>query len=85
VKTAGFPAILTREIDMPLVLVDTNILLYVFDPGDEMRQYQAVTLLDRLEFSGAGRLSAQCLAEFMNVAFKKHFSYVRSQEAVQYD
>jgi predicted nucleic acid-binding protein len=72
------------EIDMPFALVDTNILLYVFDPRDEMRQNQAIALLDRLEVSSAGCLSAQCLAEFMNVASKEHFSYIKPREAVQY-
>ena len=50
------------------ILLDTNILVYAYDPADPARQEQAILLLDRLHLNGAGRLSAQCLAEFFTVA-----------------
>jgi len=56
---------------MPSVLMDTNILVYTFDPRDVIRQEQAIALLLKLEEHNAGCLSAQCLAEFTNVAISK--------------
>jgi predicted nucleic acid-binding protein len=49
------------------ILIDTNILVYVYDQRDAGRQIVARDLLLRLESQGAGRLSAQCIAEFANV------------------
>lgn len=49
-----------------MILIDTNILVYVHDPVDPRRQSVARDLLIKLE-AGAGVLSAQCLAEFLSV------------------
>ncbi len=57
---------------MPSILMDTNLLIYTFDPRDVARQEKAIALLIKLEESDAGCLSAQCLAEFANVAIVKH-------------
>ncbi len=51
---------------MAAILLDTNILVYFADPRDEIRQNQAIDLLNTLGELGMGRLSAQNLAEFMN-------------------
>src|SRR3990172_5680444 len=56
---------------MPSILMDTNILVYMFDPRDEQRQEKAIALLVRMEENGTGCLSAQCLAEFLNAVISK--------------
>jgi predicted nucleic acid-binding protein len=48
------------------ILVDTNILVYAYDPGELERQGRAIQLLDQLHLSGTGRLSVQCLGEFFS-------------------
>jgi predicted nucleic acid-binding protein len=48
-------------------LIDTNLLVYVFDHGDPARQDQAIRVLQHLQLNGSGRLSAQSLAEFCAV------------------
>ena len=47
-------------------LVDTNILVYLFDPRDLAKQVIARDLLVTLRPTRRTRLSAQCLAEFFN-------------------
>jgi len=56
---------------MPTILMDTNILVYTFDPREMRRQEQAIALLLELESSKAGCLSTQCLSEFANVVIAK--------------
>ena len=53
---------------MPPILIDTNILIYASDPGNPTRQDQALKLLKHLEITRSGRLSVQCLAEFVHVS-----------------
>lgn len=55
------------------ILMDTNILVYAYDPVDETRQEKAVQILNHLHLNGSGCLSAQCLAEFFSVMIRpKH-------------
>ena len=56
---------------MPSILVDTNLLVYLYDPGDPVKQTQAQCTLDRLEKEGQGCLSVQSLSEFISVAIRK--------------
>ena len=56
---------------MPSVLLDTNILIYTFDPRDEARQEQAIAILLKLEEDEKGCLSTQCLSEFASAAMTK--------------
>ncbi len=56
---------------MPLVLIDTNLLIYLYDQNEPAKQAQARFVLDRLHAIGAGRLSIQVLSEFANIAPKK--------------
>ncbi len=56
---------------MPAILIDTSLLLYVFDAADTRRQNQAIEVLRHLEGAGSGRLSVQSLAEFASVATRK--------------
>jgi predicted nucleic acid-binding protein len=56
---------------MPSILLDTNVLVYAFDPRRVEQQEKALAVLLRLEESGAGCLSPQCLSEFCNAAINK--------------
>jgi predicted nucleic acid-binding protein len=49
---------------MTAVLVDTNLLVYAWDPADALKQERAIATLDGLRSAGLGRLSVQSLAEF---------------------
>ncbi len=52
------------------ILIDTNILVYSCDSGEQARQEMAILLLQQLAAADCGRLSAQVLAEFVNVTIK---------------
>lgn len=56
---------------MPLVLIDTNLLIYLYDQNEPAKQAQARFVLDKLHVLGVGRLSIQSLSEFANIAPKK--------------
>ena len=56
---------------MPSILIDTNLLVYFYDPNSPDKQSQAETVLDHLQRVGMGCLSAQTLAEFVSVATRK--------------
>jgi predicted nucleic acid-binding protein len=56
---------------MPPVLIDTNLLVYLYDTGSPDKAAQARRILDRLELTRSGRLSVQSLAEFLNVSTRK--------------
>jgi predicted nucleic acid-binding protein len=56
---------------MPLILMDTNLLVYLYDPKHPERQAQSQRVLEQLELSRNGRLSVQSLAEFFSVATRK--------------
>lgn len=51
---------------MPLILLDTNILVYACDPGEPIKRQQAGVALRQLEQAGNGRLSVQALSEFVS-------------------
>ena len=53
------------------MLVDTNVLVYAYDPSNLKKQERAFAVLDGLATSGQGVLSAQVLAEFIVVVTKK--------------
>jgi predicted nucleic acid-binding protein len=56
---------------MPLILVDTNLLVYIFDPRDPVLNDKAKGIVLAIENLGIGCLSAQCLAEFFRVVTVK--------------
>src|SRR5574337_91943 len=56
---------------MALALIDTNILVYAVDPKSPEKQKRAIELLERLETTGSGRLSVQCLADFFSATARK--------------
>jgi predicted nucleic acid-binding protein len=49
-----------------LVLVDTNVLVYLYDPADDVKQHRAEEVLDALIRRGFATLSFQVLGEFYN-------------------
>jgi predicted nucleic acid-binding protein len=53
------------------ILIDTNLLVYVYDWRDPIRQNIAVHVVGSLAKVGNGRLSSQCLSEFFNAATKR--------------
>ena len=68
---------------MAPVLIDTNVLIYVFDHGDQARQDQAIQVLQHLQTIGNGRLSVQSLAEFCAVTTRKLNPLLTRAEAVR--
>lgn len=67
---------------MAPVLIDTNVMIYVFDHGDQARQDQAIRVLQHMQTTGNGRLSAQSLAEFCAVTTRKLKPLLTRAEAV---
>ena len=69
---------------MAAILIDTNVLVYLFDQNEPIKQDQAIRILRALELTGAGRLSVQCLAEFCAVSTRRlRPPLTRSEAAVQ--
>lgn len=56
---------------MAPILIDTNLLIYLYDQNQPERQSRAMDVLDQLELMGIGRLSVQNLAEFISVSTRK--------------
>lgn len=56
---------------MAPILIDTNLLVYLYDHSDPDRQTRAQTVLGQLQLTRTGRLSVQTLAEFFSVATRK--------------
>lgn len=68
---------------MAQILVDTNVLIYLYDQNQPDRQSRAVEVLDQLELRGLGRLSVQNLAEFFSVSTKKLSPPLSPSEALE--
>ena len=51
---------------MAEVLIDTNVLVYAYQPAEKSKYTAAMHTVSRLLESGTGRLSAQILAEFIS-------------------
>ena len=64
------------------ILIDTNILVYSCDSGEQARQEMAILLLRQLVTADLGRLSAQVLAEFVNVTIKGRSPLFTREEAL---
>ena len=56
---------------MSAIFIDSNVLLYVFDANAAQQQDQAEQVIRQLELTASGRLSVQCLAEFVNVSTRR--------------
>jgi predicted nucleic acid-binding protein len=68
---------------MAPILIDTNLLIYLFDQNDPVRQSRAAEVLDELELLGLGRLSVQNLAEFFSVSTRKLSPRLTPDEALK--
>ena len=66
---------------MPRILIDTNVMVYVFDTRDRIRQDQAALVLRHLQKTNQGQLSAQCLAEFFNATTRGNSPFLPRSEA----
>ena len=53
------------------LLIDTNILIYAYDPRDPGKQRAATSIVEALIVARRAVLSVQCLTEFFNVATNK--------------
>jgi len=67
---------------MPPILIDTNLLIYFYDPNQPDKQKQSERILEQLELTRSGRLSVQALAEFFSVATRKLSPSLTSAEAL---
>ncbi len=55
----------------PIYLVDTNVLVYAYDPSDRVKQARAIETLSQLAAVNVGALSAQVLGEFFVTVTRK--------------
>lgn len=62
-------------------LIDTNVLVYVYDPRDLSKQSRAMEVLDRLVGNQCAVLSVQCLTEFFNVVTRRLPEPLTGEEA----
>ena len=67
---------------MPPILIDTNLLIYLYDLNQPEKQKKAERVLEQLELTRSGRLSVQALAEFFSVATRKLSPSLTSAEAL---
>jgi predicted nucleic acid-binding protein len=67
---------------MPPILIDTNLLIYLYDPNHPDKQKQSERVLEQLELTRSGRLSVQALAEFFSVATRKLSPSLTSAQAL---
>jgi predicted nucleic acid-binding protein len=67
---------------MPPILIDTNLLIYLYDQNQPQKQNQSERVLEQLELTRSGRLSVQALAEFFSVATRKLSPSLTSTEAL---
>lgn len=68
-------------------LIDTNILVYAYDPQAGQKQARALEILDRLVETGSGALSTQVLSEFYVVVTRKlspPFSATEAAKSTEY-
>ena len=65
------------------ILIDTNLLVYLYDKNQPEKQKQAQRVLEELELSMAGCLSVQNLAEFMSVVTRKLSPPMLPEQALQ--
>jgi predicted nucleic acid-binding protein len=68
---------------MPLILLDTNVLVYACDPGEPVKCDQAARVLRFLEQAGSGRLSVQGLSEFVSATTRRLRPPLTTSEATQ--
>jgi predicted nucleic acid-binding protein len=62
-------------------LVDTNVLVYAYDPNDPAKQARAIDVLARLADAGNGVLTVQVLGEFFVTVTRKITPPMTTSEA----
>jgi predicted nucleic acid-binding protein len=65
-------------------LLDSNLLVYAYDPTDYTKQQRAVDLIVRLEASQLGALSAHTLGEFFSIVTRRIPVPLTSEAAAKY-
>ncbi|MEM3046509.1 MAG: PIN domain-containing protein [Candidatus Bathyarchaeia archaeon] len=68
---------------MPPILIDTNLLVYLYDTGSPDKATLARRILEHLVSNRSGRLSVQCLAEFFYVSTRKLDPPLSRDEAME--
>ena len=68
---------------MPLILLDTNVIVYACDPGEPVKRDQAGKVLRHLEQAGYARLSVPCLSEFASATMRRLRPPLTPAEAAQ--
>jgi predicted nucleic acid-binding protein len=63
------------------ILVDTNLLVYAFDPTDVGKREKAIAVIEHLGISRRGCLSVQCLAEFAATVTRPRRTLLTMEEA----
>jgi predicted nucleic acid-binding protein len=69
---------------MQPILIDTNVLVYVFDQNEPTKQARSAAILPILQELNVGRLSAQTLAEFCAVVIRRLRPPLTASEAVSH-
>jgi len=64
------------------VFIDTNILVYIYDPLDTTKQEQAIAVVDRLIRSGKAVISTQVIGEFFMATTRTRRSLLTPAEAL---
>jgi predicted nucleic acid-binding protein len=64
--------------------IDTNIFIYTFDNSNREKQSRAVQLVRDAIRTGEGRVSAQVIHEFVNVALRKFARPLTPGECTEY-
>ena len=67
---------------MSLIFIDTNILIYLVDQNEPVKQKRACDVLHTLEANRCGRISAQNLAEFVHASLRKLSPPLTAQQAM---
>ena len=64
-------------------LIDTNILVYVYDRAEPAKQALALSLLRQMPYKGTGAISTQVLVEFYNAVTRRLKEKLSPAEAYQ--
>ncbi|HET9587354.1 MAG TPA: PIN domain-containing protein [Anaerolineales bacterium] len=69
---------------MTEILIDTNILVYVFDLAEASKRSHSVVIMRELQNRSLGCLSIQCLSEFFNATARGTSPKLTINVALQY-
>ena len=69
---------------MTEILIDTNLLVYMFDLAEEVKRKKAIAIVRELEINQRGCLSVQCLSEFVNATTRRKTPLLTLVEAAEH-